>query len=82
MEKSEGKSLRVLVWDCEKGCLAQDFMTDSFICGYDAEKDGRKIFKTFFANKNGKRAKIADLKYMRLSCKRLIKYIRREKESE
>lgn len=75
------KKLRVIVWDCEKGEVVQDFMTNSIICGYDAEEDGHRFFKTFFGGKDyGKRAKIADLKYMRKSCKKIISFIRKETE--
>lgn len=75
------KSYRVIVWDCKKGEVAQDFMSDSVICGYDKEKDGKSGFGAVFATNGSKREKISDLKYMRKACKSLIKIIRREKES-
>jgi hypothetical protein len=80
MENRE--NFRVIVWDCKKGEVAQDFMSNSVICGYDAEKDGRKNFTLFFATNESIRGKIASLKYMRKACKSLIKIIRREKKSD
>lgn len=83
MEK--GKKLRVIVWDCEKGKVANDFMTNALVCGYDEEMEGqeqgRHRFSIVYLSSYDKGTKIRILKYMMEGCRNLIKKIRREKES-